>query len=49
MGPWRSGGVAVFAAAALPREQPSAAAVDILVISRTADMRASAPLTWWTS
>jgi hypothetical protein len=31
------------------RHAPSAAAVDILVISRTADMRASAPLSWWTS
>ena len=30
-------------------DTPSAAAVDILVISRTADLRASAPLTWWTS
>jgi len=49
IGSWSSGGVNVFAAEVVPPLPPSAAAVDILVISRTADMRASAPLTWWTS
>lgn len=48
-GSWSSGGVNVFNADVVPPVPPSAAAVDILVISRTADMRASAPLTWWTS
>jgi len=48
IGSWSSGGVNVFAAEVVPPLPPSAAAVDILVISRTADMRASAPLTWWT-
>jgi hypothetical protein len=49
VGSWSSGGVNVFSAEVVPPLPPSAAAVDILVISRTADMRASAPLTWWTS
>jgi len=49
IGSWSSGGVNVFTAEVVPPLPPSAAAVDILVISRTADMRASAPLTWWTS
>lgn len=48
-GSWSSGGVDVFKADVVPPVPPSATAVDILVISRTADMRASAPLTWWTS
>lgn len=49
VGSWSSGGVNVFKAEVVPPVPPSAAAADILVISRTADMRASAPLTWWTS
>jgi hypothetical protein len=49
IGNWSSGGVNVFSANVVPPLPPSAAAVDILVISRTADMRASAPLAWWTS
>jgi hypothetical protein len=49
LGSWSSGGVNVFKAEVVPPVPPSAAAVDILVISRTADLRASAPLTWWTS
>jgi hypothetical protein len=46
---WSSGGVNVFNAEVVPPMSPSATAVDVLVISRTADLRASAPLTWWTS
>lgn len=46
---WSSGGVNVFKAEIVPPLAPSTSAVDILVISRTADMHASAPLTWWTS
>ncbi len=49
LGSWSSGGVNVFKAEVVPPVPPSASAVDILVISRTADMRAAAPLTWWTS
>jgi hypothetical protein len=49
VGSWSSGGVNVFKAEVVPPLPPSASAVDILVISRTADMHASAPLTWWTS
>ena len=49
LGSWSSGGVNVFNAEIVPPLPPAASAVDILVISRTADLRASAPLTWWTS
>jgi len=49
VGSWSSGGVNVFNAEVVPPLAPSTSAVEILVISRTADMRASAPLTWWTS
>jgi hypothetical protein len=49
LGSWSSGGVNVFKAEVVPPLPPSTSAVDILVIGRTADMRASAPLTWWTS
>ena len=38
-----------FKAEVVPPVPPSASAVDILVISGAADMRASVPLTWWTS
>jgi hypothetical protein len=49
LGSWSSGGVDVFKAEIVPPLAPSTSAVDILVISRTADLHASAPLTWWTS
>lgn len=49
LGSWSSGGVNMFKADVVPPLPPSTSAVDILVIGRTADMRASAPLTWWTS
>jgi hypothetical protein len=49
LGSWSNGGVNVFKAEVVPPLMPSASAVDILVISRTADLHASAPLTWWTS
>jgi hypothetical protein len=48
-GSWSSGGVNVFQAEVVPPLPPSVATVDILVISRTADLCASVPLTWWTS
>ena len=48
-GSWSSGGTNVFKAEVVPPMPRSASSVDILVISRTADLRASAPLTWWTS
>jgi hypothetical protein len=48
-GSWSSGGVNIFGANVVPPVPPSVTAVDVLVISRTADARASVPLTWWTS
>jgi hypothetical protein len=48
-GSWSSGGVNIFGANVVPPVPPSVSAVDVLVISRTADARASVPLTWWTS
>ena len=48
-GSWSSGGVNIFGANVVPPVPPSISAVDVLVISRTADARASVPLTWWTS
>jgi hypothetical protein len=46
---WGSGDINVFGASVIPPVAPSVSSVDILVISRTADVRASVPLTWWTS
>jgi hypothetical protein len=46
---WGSGGVIVFRADVIPPVHPSVSAADILVIGRTADVRCSVPLTWWTS
>ncbi len=40
---------AVAAAYVIPPVAPSVAAVGLLLISRTAEVRASVPLTWWTS
>jgi len=48
-GSWSSGGVNIFGANVVPPVPASISAVDVLVISRTADARASVPLTWWTS
>jgi hypothetical protein len=48
-GSWSSGGVNIFGANVVPPVPPSISGVDVLVISRTADARASVPLTWWTS
>lgn len=49
-GDWSSSGdVTIFGANVIPPVPRSASAVDVLVISRTADLRASVPLTWWTS
>jgi hypothetical protein len=44
-----SGGLNVFAANVVPPVAASVTAVDVLIISRTAEVRASVPLTWWTS
>lgn len=46
---WSSGGINVFEASVVPPLGPAVSAVEILVLSRTADVRASVPLTWWTS
>jgi hypothetical protein len=46
---WGSGGVIVFRADVIPPVHPSVSSADILVIGRTADVRCSVPLTWWTS
>jgi hypothetical protein len=46
---WGSGGVIVFRADVIPPVHPSVSAADVLVIGRTADVRCSVPLTWWTS
>jgi len=49
-GNWSSDGVNLFHAEVVPPVPPSVSSVDILIISRIADMRAaSVPLTWWTS
>jgi len=48
-GSWGSGGVNVFGANVVPPVAASVTAVDVLIISRTAEVRASVPLTWWTS
>ena len=47
-GSWGSGDVNIFGANVIPPVPRSAASVDVLVITRTADLRASVPLTWWT-
>jgi hypothetical protein len=44
-----SGGINVFAANVVPPVAASVTAVDVLIISRTAEVRASIPLSWWTS
>jgi hypothetical protein len=46
---WSSGEVVMFAADIIPPIGPQVSSVDILIISRTADLRARVPLTWWTS
>jgi hypothetical protein len=46
---WSSGQFIVFRADVVPPVPTSASSADILVIGRTADVRASVPLTWWTS
>lgn len=48
-GSWSSGGANMFGANVVPPVPRSISAVDVLVISRTADARASVPLTWRTS
>jgi hypothetical protein len=48
-GNWSDGGVVIFAANVTPPLTPPVTAVDILMISLTADLSASVPLSWWTS
>jgi hypothetical protein len=48
-GTWSDGGVIEFAADVLPPITPPAASVDILIIGRAAQARATVPLTWRTS
>lgn len=46
---WTNGGVIVFSMEVIPPVAPTATALDILIIGRTADVHAAVPLTWWTS
>lgn len=48
-GGWSSDGVNVFWARVIPAVTAAVSSLDIMIISRTADLRASVQLTWWTS
>lgn len=48
-GSWNDGGVIVFHARVLPPVTPAVKAMEVLIITRTADLGALVPLTWWTS
>lgn len=48
-GNWTGDEVTVFAADVVPPIEPPVSSADILIVSRTADLRARVPLTWWTS
>jgi hypothetical protein len=46
---WSGGDVVVFAADIIPPIGPQVSSADILLVSRSADLHARVPLTWWTS